>query len=331
MATTNRVRVPPPAQGAPSGRLPSALTAIYGPVAPAPAFVVGRVLHRAVVARWGDATLDTVRVAWDDRANGGFTMQLMRPAEAQHPRCPVLISGDACWPYLPDEVIAKAASIGVALAWFNRTEVAADPPGDDRDAVEGAAAHAGPHGMAALAAWAWALGRAVDALSRTPRIDARGIAVIGHSRGGKAALLAGAIDGRIALTAATNPGTLGAASSIVAGPGSESVADLVKRFAHWVGPTLRAAVASGKAQPEVDQHALLSMIAPRRLLVIQARDDAWANPQGTLHAMTEAHKAFARHGAADAMKLLWRNGGHVQSVADWRTVLEATRLLARAS
>lgn len=310
--------------------LSDGINMIYGAVAPAPSGLRCTLLHRAVVARWHGATLDTLRVAWGDATPDGFTMQLMRPNSQQ--ACPVIVTGDACWAYLVDEVIVHGAAHGVALAWFNRTEVAADPPPEDAAAI--AAAVAASDGaeisrvthppIAAIAAWAWALSRAVDALLLQPGIDSRRIAVAGHSRGGKAALLAGALDARIALTAANNAGTLGSASSFVMGDGAETVVELVQRFPHWVGPKLRKAVARGEPVT-MDQHTLLQAIAPRALLITQASDDLWANPKGARHTVQRAREVYEQLGAADAFSAVWRIGGHAQTVDDWLAVVRALR------
>lgn len=302
---------------------------IYGPVAPAPTRVSPSLLHRAVVARWGDASLETLRVAWGAAHGEGFVMQLMRPALAD--ACPVIVSGDACWAYLTDDVVTAAARAGVALAWFNRTEVHADPPPEDRAAID-ALLRTPPHGMAAVAAWAWALHRAVDVLADMHGIDTTRIAVAGHSRGGKAALLAAALDTRIALVAANNSGALGAASSFVGSTGRETVADLVRRFPHWVGPRLRDVVVhdGDAAAPRFDQHVLLAAIAPRGLLVTQAADDRWANPEGTRHAVEQAREAFAARCAGDALRLVERGGGHPQTTGDWLAVISQLTRPVRA-
>jgi hypothetical protein len=291
---------------------------VYGPVAARPDSTCGRLLHRATVPRWQDATLESWSVAWGPLRSDGFLMQVLHPATTQQHA--VIVTGDACWAQPNPEVVMAACKAGVALAWFNRTEVAADPP----HAVSTTA------GMAALGAWAWALHRAVDVLTSDLGFQPGAIAVTGHSRGGKAALLAGALDQRIALTAANNSGTLGAGSSSVAGEGSESVAELAQTFPHWVSAEFHQRAMEG-ALPTHDQHVVLAAIAPRRLLITQALGDAWANPDGTRHCIARARMVYAAMGAASALRAIWREGGHAQTQADWQAVIDAARELPAAS
>src|SRR5262249_9581862 len=70
------------------------------------------------------------------------------------------------------------------------------------------------HAASSMTAWAWAVSRIIDALEKTPEanIDPRRVAVTGCSRNGKGALLAGALDERIALTIPQESGAGGSAS-----------------------------------------------------------------------------------------------------------------------
>ncbi len=110
--------------------------------------------------------------------------------------------------------IEEATERGYAVATFCHGDV--DP--DCNDFTNGIHPHylqegrteRGPHDWGTVAAWAWGLHRAVDYIVTDPDIDAGRIAVMGHSRNGKAALLAGALDERIALVVSNQSGCGGA-------------------------------------------------------------------------------------------------------------------------
>jgi len=292
----------------------TALTQVYGPLPPVPAVTSAELLHEAVSALLDGARVQSWRVLVDARQ--AFMLRLVLPAG--HGHFAVLVSGDACWTYASEAVQKSVLARGYAWAEFNRVEIMSDlPPAAGR--AQTCAALAGVD-TAAIAAWAWGFHRAVDALVQMPALNPQAIAVVGHSRGGKAALLAGALDERIALTSANNSGAAGAGSIRCLGQGAESLEDLVRAFPHWLPPFWQSRPASVLA-PGFDQHCLLALIAPRYLLNTQALDDLWANPEGTLATHLAARQVYEWLGAADRQVLAFRPGGHAQNEWDWQTLL----------
>jgi dienelactone hydrolase len=249
-----------------------------------------------------------------------WTLCLEWPLVNSHLRdCPILISPDACWPHVLSSQARQAVlASGVALACFNRLDIAHDSPNAQR---------AGPifdcwpgERWGAISAWAWAISRCVDALAQicegTPRIG-----VLGHSRSGKAALLAGATDPRLALTAAHNSGTAGAASFQSMGPGAESLQALQQNYPHWLSPGCADVHVQARIQT-IDSLPLLALIAPRALCLLQSSDDLWANPAGTAAAVNHLRAHYQRLGAAQRLHYVERTGGHAITPLDWQRVAQ---------
>ena len=289
------------------------LPLLYGDLPPPPASTCCIDLHAAVVRRLDGARLLSCRVQTEGRH--AFLMRVFVPARPGP--FPVILNGDGCWHYASDAVIAAVLARGYVFAQFNRVEIAPDM-----------AAPASPTGnrghvdyVPALAAWAWGYHRAVDALLQKDFVDVARIAIVGHSRGGKAALLAGATDERIAVTSANNSGAGGAGCFRWQGSGSETLAEVVATFPHWFGPRL-AHYSGRESELPFDQHFVKALIAPRALLTTEALDDHWANPAGSWLTHRAARAAYALLGAQDRIAIAFRPGGHDHGMDDWITLLD---------
>jgi dienelactone hydrolase len=245
------------------------------------------------------------------------------------------------WP--AEELIAR----GYAVAALQVSQLAPDDKKHFRDGVmrlydSGSKRPRAGYTWGALAAWAWGASRAMDYFAGDPRVDPKRVAVVGHSRGGKAALWAGAEDERFALVISNESGEGGAALS--RRQFGETVERINKNFPHWFAEAYKGYGARVEALP-VDQHMLLALIAPRALYVASADEDLWSDPRGEFLSLAHSSPAYALWGEppirAEEMPPLdrplfrgrrgyhIRTGGHDLSKYDWERFLDFADLLWR--
>ncbi len=238
---------------------------------------------------------------------------------------------------------------GYALATFYNGDVDPDTPGER--GLQKYYRHENPaDDCGSIGAWAWGLQRAVDYLVTAPGIDPRRIIVTGHSRLGKAALLAAAFDERIALAIPHQAGCGGSAPSrariaigkpynVLDTPKTrppETVADLNDKFPHWFNARFK----EFNTQPErlpFDQNCLVALCAPRPVLFTNGRSDTWINPAGQFEVLRAAAPAYRLTGGggfngetlpADGqlvegtLAYYLRPGGHSLEKEDWKVFLD---------
>jgi len=171
--------------------------------------------------------------------------------------------------------------------------------------------------FATLMKRAWGASRVIDYLYTLPQVDTARIAITGHSRNGKQSLMAAAFDNRIKAVVSSSGGT-GAESSFRFSDerfNSESVAEITHSFPHWFDARLHLFAGREEKLP-VDQNSLMSLIAPRGLMMVSSISEEQGNPWGIEQSYKSVGKVYHFLNADSKIAIWLRRGRHQHSGRD---------------
>ena len=232
-----------------------------------------------------------------------------------------------------DNIISR----GYAIALVATREVYPDKKYSHRNSILKAAGIRKKSNTAgALRLWAWACSKVLDYLyTLGDEIDTSKVAVIGHSRGGKTALIAASYDERFVLSVSSCSGNSGAALS--RNNTGETIADINKNFPYWFSKKYRNYSHNEDKLP-FDQHQLIGLIAPRYVYVFSASEDSWACPKNELLSCRYASdyfKLYGLEGLAAPQQIKndvsysqghiayhMKTGSHSLEMRDWNMVMD---------
>lgn len=236
--------------------------------------------------------------------------------------------------------LADFIARGYGYATLRYTEIEGDSKDESLGRVRKLALAAGQTAPGAdewgtISAWAWGLSRVIDHLATDPAVDAKRIAVIGHSRLGKTALWTGAQDPRVALVFSSCSGEMGAA--LARRDYGETVDDMAANFPWQFAGNLQKYPGRWNDMP-VDAHLLIALSAPRPVFITGGTQDQWADPRGMFLAAVAAGPVYRLLGAKDLgvtegppldtplidgrLGFHYHTGGHTITPADWKAFLD---------
>lgn len=291
----------------------------YGEMPPEPVFLEVRVTSDA----W--STFSTYMIKTGTHKNPiWLSMTVLAPKDFdRQKKYPAVVDGDHCFPYhLDPEYRAAFTDNRILLVLFNRTDLA---PDNDYAGRVGQIYDTYPNSdISSMCAWAWGYSRCVDALEKLGFVDMRYLTFSGHSRGAKAAMLAGACDTRAAIvnpnsTCAGGCGCYRVHMSAITQDGeekpSETLDRIVKKFPFWFGEKMPEYAFRENELP-FDCHFLKALIAPRVFFQTEAGSDIWANPVGAWQTTMAVKEVYRFLGAEDNLFWHYRDGYHYHKVQD---------------
>lgn len=151
-----------------------------------------------------------------------------------------------------------------------------------------------PDDWGVLRAWGWGASRLLDYFETDPAVDAKQVGLEGHSRWGKATIVAMAYDQRFAIAYVSSSGEGGAKLS------RRNWGEIVENVAgsgeyHWMaGNFIKYAGPLNWGDLPVDAHELIAMCAPRPVFISggATQGDGWVDAKGMFMAAAAASPVY---------------------------------------
>ncbi len=297
------------------GRVPAILPSVTWRVAETVQEVIGTtpVLTKKLVGHVDNAAAPGIAV--------DILMNLTTPAARKGRRVPVVMSfgsvgarprspGVPAMPAPAPDYREQLLARNWGFATLDTASVQADNAAGLTRGIIGLVNKGQPRGLedwGVLRAWAWGASRGLDYLATDRDVNAKQVAVFGHSRGGKAALVALAYDQRFATGFISSSGAGGAA--LYRRNFGEGVPNLAaaNEF-HWFAGNFLKYAAAGHDASElpVDSHELIAMVAPRPLFIgggalimtpaSAIPGDGWVDARGMFMASAAASPVWSLFG-----------------------------------
>ncbi|HYT75476.1 MAG TPA: hypothetical protein VEL79_12050 [Vicinamibacterales bacterium] len=314
-------------------------TEIFGKIpAKTPKVTWQAVPVRGIVA---ETTADLTRIVGkvgDGPDAPKISVALYTPVRARGPVPVILLlnfgggGAPVAQPPVADDIIAR----GWAYATVGYEDIQPDKIHTfDRGVIGAGDGTPGPDEWGTISAWAWGVSRIIDYLETDTRVDAKRIAVHGHSRLGKTALWASALDDRIAAVYSSCSGEMGAALS--RRDFGETVDDMAQNFPYWFAGNFQKWPGRWNEMP-VDAHMLIALSAPRPVFITGGTGDQWADPVGEFLAEVAAGPVYRLLGKHDLgtdtlpavdtpvitgdLGWFYHTGPHAATPADWNVFLQ---------
>jgi hypothetical protein len=236
-------------------------------------------------------------------------LTLATPAEAAGP-VPVMMElgfggrfagfGGGDGPTWRQQVLAKGWGYAIISAY----SIQADFGGGLNEGIIGLCNKGQPRkadDWGALRAWAWGMSRALDYFETDKAVDAGQVGLEGHSRFGKAVLVAMAYDERFAIAYVSSSGAAGA--SLLRRDWGEIVENVASSGEyHWMaGNFLKYAGPLNWNDLPVDAHELICLCAPRPVFIGggATNGDGWVDAKGMFLAAAGAGPVYRLLGKKD--------------------------------